>query len=66
MVRVYEAHGGRACVRAGADGFAAGRAVLTDPLERPLADAEPPREVEGGVVPALRPFQMVTPPLPRA
>ncbi|MEV7339237.1 glycoside hydrolase family 38 C-terminal domain-containing protein [Streptomyces sp. NPDC093544] len=66
VVRVYEAHGGRARGTVRADGFAAGRAVLTDLLERPLADAERPREVDGGVVLALRPFQMVTLRLPRA
>ncbi|MFB8349029.1 alpha-mannosidase [Streptomyces niveus] len=66
VVRLYEAHGGRARATVRADGFATGRAVLTDLLERPLPDADPPAAADGGVVLALRPFQMVTLRLPRA
>lgn len=65
VVRLYEAHGGRARATVRVDGFDAGRAVLTDLLERPLPDAEPPTTADGGVVLALRPFQMVTLRLPR-
>ncbi|MFF2847909.1 alpha-mannosidase [Streptomyces sp. NPDC058001] len=66
VVRLYEAHGGRARATVRADGFAADRAVLTDLLERPLRDTERPTHADGGVVLALRPFQMVTLRLPRA
>ncbi|MEU9149783.1 glycoside hydrolase family 38 C-terminal domain-containing protein [Streptomyces sp. NPDC048417] len=66
VVRLYEANGGRARAVVRADGFAADRAVLTDLLERRLADAERPGTADGGVVLALRPFQMVTLRLPRA
>jgi len=66
VVRLYEAHGARARTTVRADAFAADRAVLTDLLERPLADAGQPEAVDGGVVVALRPFQMVTLRLPRA
>ncbi|MER7188248.1 glycoside hydrolase family 38 C-terminal domain-containing protein, partial [Streptomyces hyaluromycini] len=65
VVRLYEANGGRARATVSADGFAADRAVLTDLLERPLADAERPAAADDGVVLALRPFQMVTLRLPR-
>ncbi|MEV6174035.1 glycoside hydrolase family 38 C-terminal domain-containing protein [Streptomyces sp. NPDC051954] len=64
VVRLYEANGGRARTTVSVDGFAAGRAVLTDLLERPLPDAEQTGTVDGGVVLALRPFQMVTLRLP--
>jgi alpha-mannosidase len=66
VVRVYEANGGRARATVSADGFVTDRAVLTDLLERPLTDAERPDVVDGGVVLALRPFEMVTLRLPRA
>jgi alpha-mannosidase len=66
VVRVYEAHGGRARATVRADGFAAGRAVLTDLLERPSPGVERPGEVDAGVALTLRPFQMVTLRLPRA
>ncbi|MGN5636733.1 alpha-mannosidase [Streptomyces sp. AC154] len=66
VVRLYEAHGGRARATVRADGFATARAVPTDLLERPLTDAERPAENAGGVVLALRPFQLVTLRLPRA
>lgn len=66
VVRLYEAHGGRARATVRIDAFATGRAVLTDLLERPLPDTEPPTAAGGGVELALRPFQMVTLRLPRA
>ncbi|MEV6116475.1 glycoside hydrolase family 38 C-terminal domain-containing protein [Streptomyces sp. NPDC052109] len=66
VVRLYEAHGGRARAVVRVGGFGAGQAVLTDLLERPLADAEPPAAADGAVVLALRPFQLVTLRLPRA
>ncbi|MFJ6567497.1 alpha-mannosidase [Streptomyces sp. NPDC091292] len=66
VVRLYEAHGGRARATVRVDGFAADRAVLTDLLERPLPDTEPPARADGGVVLTLRPFQLVTLRLPRA
>ncbi|NIY63737.1 alpha-mannosidase [Streptomyces malaysiensis] len=65
VVRVYEAHGGRARATLRADGFDTARAVLTDLLERPDTDAEPPARADGGLVLALRPFQLVTLRLPR-
>ncbi|MGY4978516.1 alpha-mannosidase [Streptomyces sp. 900105755] len=66
VVRLYEAHGGRARATVRGSGFAADRAVLTDLLERPLPDTEPPATADGAVVLALRPFQLVTLRLPRA
>ncbi|MFJ4856057.1 MULTISPECIES: alpha-mannosidase [unclassified Streptomyces] len=66
VVRLYEAHGGRARATVRVDGFATARAVPADLLERPLNDAERPAEHAGGVVLALRPFQLVTLRLPRA
>ncbi|MEV8388964.1 MULTISPECIES: glycoside hydrolase family 38 C-terminal domain-containing protein [unclassified Streptomyces] len=66
VVRLYEAQGGRARATVRVDGFATGRAFPTDLLERPLPDAEQPTAADGGVVLALRPFQMVTLRLPRA
>ncbi|MFD3485632.1 alpha-mannosidase [Streptomyces sp. NPDC058665] len=66
VVRLYEAHGGRARATVRIDSCATDRAVLTDLLERPLPDTEPPTAVDGGVVLALRPFQLVTLRLPRA
>lgn len=66
VVRVYEANGGRARATVTADAFAAGRAAVTDLLERPIADAGPPDTAGDGVVLSLRPFQMVTLRLPRA
>ncbi|MFF1920596.1 alpha-mannosidase [Streptomyces sp. NPDC058221] len=65
IVRLYEAHGGRAQVTVSVDGAFTGRAVLADLLERPLADAEPPLRTEDGVVLGLRPFQIVTLRMPR-
>ncbi|MGO4424951.1 glycosyl hydrolase-related protein, partial [Streptomyces sp. MCAF7] len=66
VVRLYEAHGGRARATVRIDGFAIERVAPTDLLERPLPDAEPPTPADGGVVLALRPFQMVTLRLPRS
>ncbi|RFU84383.1 alpha-mannosidase [Streptomyces triticagri] len=61
VVRLYEAHGGRATATVRVDGFAAERPVPTDLLERPLADAPQPAVADGGGWSlALRPFQMVT------
>ncbi|MFJ2648157.1 alpha-mannosidase [Streptomyces sp. NPDC087420] len=65
VVRLYEAHGARARATVRVDGADAGRAVLTDLLERPLADAGPPVRTGGGVELVLRPFQLVTLRLPR-
>ncbi|ROQ63686.1 alpha-mannosidase [Streptomyces sp. 840.1] len=65
VVRLYEAHGGRARGTVRVDGFATTRAVPADLLERPLADAERPVEDAGGVELALRPFQLVTLRVPR-
>lgn len=65
VVRVYEANGGRARATVTADGFAAGRAAVTDLLERPIAGAGQPETAQGAVVLSLRPFQMVTLRLPR-
>ncbi|MEE1772509.1 glycoside hydrolase family 38 C-terminal domain-containing protein [Streptomyces sp. JV185] len=58
VVRLHEAHGGRASARLTA-GFALAGASVTDLLERPLADET--AEVEGDTVRlVLRPFQIVT------
>ncbi|MFE7354070.1 alpha-mannosidase [Streptomyces sp. NPDC057543] len=58
VVRLHEAHGGRASARL-TTGFALAGASVTDLLERPLADE--PAEVVGDVVRLrLRPFQIVT------
>ncbi|MFJ7199034.1 MULTISPECIES: alpha-mannosidase [unclassified Streptomyces] len=58
VVRLHEAHGGRASARLTA-GFALAGASVTDLLERPLADET--AEVEGDAVRlVLRPFQIVT------
>ncbi|WP_407562848.1 alpha-mannosidase [Streptomyces sp. 184] len=67
VVRLYEAHGGRAraTVRLD-DGYAAGRAACVDLLERPLPGTEPHARADGAVVLVLRPFQMVTLRVPRA
>ncbi|MFB7914505.1 alpha-mannosidase [Streptomyces sp. NPDC056061] len=58
VVRLHEAHGGRASARLTA-GFVPAGARVVDLLERPLADAS--AELEGNVVRLrLRPFQIVT------
>jgi alpha-mannosidase len=59
VVRLYEAHGGRARARL-VTGFELESAVSTDLLERPL-DEPGAYEVTGeGIQLALRPFQIVT------
>ncbi|REF35059.1 alpha-mannosidase [Thermasporomyces composti] len=62
VVRLYEAHGGRATARL-TTSFELASAQETDLLERPTADRE---VVDGGVELALRPFQIVTLRLRRA
>ncbi|MES9507012.1 glycoside hydrolase family 38 C-terminal domain-containing protein [Streptomyces sp. NPDC000609] len=58
VVRLHEAHGGRASARLTA-GFALAGASVTDLLERPLSDET--AEVDGDAVRlVLRPFQIVT------
>ncbi|HEY6740534.1 MAG TPA: glycoside hydrolase family 38 C-terminal domain-containing protein, partial [Actinopolymorphaceae bacterium] len=58
VVRLYEAHGGRATAKVSAS-FEIASAVETDLLERPFDDGE--REMRDGAVElALRPFQIVT------
>ena len=66
VVRLYEAEGGRGRATVSvAEGFAVDRAVPTDLLERPLAQAGTP-SVEGRTVSLdLRPFQLVTLRVPR-
>ena len=61
IVRVYEAHGTRGQARL-ALGFDASAVVVTDLLERALADdgAATVELVDGGVALALRPFQVLT------
>ncbi|MFE0462206.1 alpha-mannosidase [Kitasatospora sp. NPDC058965] len=66
VVRLYEAHGGRAFAAVSVAGaFAVDRAVPTDLLERPLADADPVATEESTVHLQLRPFQLVTLRFPR-
>ncbi|MEL3947293.1 alpha-mannosidase [Streptomyces sp. LNU-CPARS28] len=61
VVRLYEAHGGRAHATVRIDGFVTGRTALTDLLERPLPDrTRPPMSADGNLLLDLRPFQMVT------
>ncbi|MFJ3421855.1 alpha-mannosidase [Streptomyces sp. NPDC086082] len=60
VVRLYEAHGGRAHVTLRVEGAAAGGAVPADLLERPIADAELPVWNEDGFALDLRPFEIVT------
>jgi alpha-mannosidase len=58
VVRLYEAHGGRAKARL-TTGFPLASAVVTDLLERELPEESV--HVEGGAVPlTLRPFQILT------
>ncbi len=59
VVRLYESLGGRAAVSLGLDADASG-VMLTDLLERPLADQSPLRVEAGRVRLVLRPFQIVT------
>jgi alpha-mannosidase len=56
VVRLYEAHGGRATARVTAD-FEHSGVVETDLLERPLA--EPVTHIGDGTL-QLRPFRIVT------
>ncbi|MET9021369.1 glycoside hydrolase family 38 C-terminal domain-containing protein [Actinopolymorpha sp. NPDC004070] len=56
VVRLYEAHGGRATGRVSTS-FGAASVTETDLLERPLADRE---VVDGAVEVTLRPFQILT------
>ncbi|MEV0204400.1 glycoside hydrolase family 38 C-terminal domain-containing protein [Streptomyces sp. NPDC050788] len=67
VVRLYEAHGGRAhaTVHVEAEGAAVEQAVLVDLLERPLAGRGEPTRGENAVVLDLRPFEMVTLRIPR-
>ncbi|MER5968741.1 glycoside hydrolase family 38 C-terminal domain-containing protein [Streptomyces sp. NPDC002055] len=66
VVRLYEAHGGRAAATLRA-GFPVASATGTDLLERPLAGApEYPVSADGEVALSLRPFQIVTLRLERA
>ncbi|WP_030904940.1 alpha-mannosidase [Streptomyces sp. NRRL F-5126] len=60
VIRLYEAHGGRARATVRVDAAARGRTVFADLLERPLTGAEQPGQDEDGIVLALRPFEMVT------
>ncbi|GAA2167231.1 glycosyl hydrolase-related protein [Humibacillus xanthopallidus] len=57
VVRLYEAHGGRARARL-VPGFEADEIVETDLLERPLAQPKALVDPDGTL--ALRPFQLVT------
>ncbi|MFB7514558.1 alpha-mannosidase [Streptomyces sp. NPDC056144] len=65
VVRLYEAHGGRATALM-ALGFPAAAATVTDLLERPIADSDGGRPdtvrmtAEGQVLLTLRPFQILT------
>lgn len=64
VVRFYESTGGRAKARVDL-GFEATGLAVTDLLERPLADTEPP-VLDGGTVGlSLRPFELITLRLPR-
>ena len=65
IVRLYEAHGGRARASL-STGFALAHAVACDLLERPLAEAPAPVVAGNTVELALRPFELVTLRLPRA
>ncbi|MEQ7123577.1 glycoside hydrolase family 38 C-terminal domain-containing protein [Actinopolymorpha sp. B11F2] len=62
VVRLYEAHGGRATARL-TTSFGIDSAQETDLLERPLAESD---LADGGVEVALRPFQILTLRLARA
>ncbi|MFD0149523.1 alpha-mannosidase [Streptomyces sp. NPDC055721] len=63
VVRLYEAHGGRATTLLSTD-FPLESATVTDLLERPLADGEESgaalRTADGQVSLTLRPFQILT------
>ncbi|MEE4543132.1 glycoside hydrolase family 38 C-terminal domain-containing protein [Streptomyces sp. V4-01] len=59
VVRLYEAHGGRASATL-TPGFGFAAAAVTDLLERPVADEGSHQVTEGGVRLTLRPFQILT------
>ncbi|MFF5563711.1 alpha-mannosidase [Streptomyces sp. NPDC012623] len=59
VVRFYESSGGRAKARVHL-GFEATGLAVTDLLERPLADTEPPALDGGTVGLSLRPFELIT------
>ncbi|WP_309059550.1 glycoside hydrolase family 38 C-terminal domain-containing protein [Streptomyces sp.] len=65
VVRFHEAHGGRARATL-TTGFAAADVQVTDLLERPLADTEPPGLDDGRIRVRLRPFELMTLRLKRA
>ncbi|OIJ86663.1 alpha-mannosidase [Streptomyces monashensis] len=59
VVRFHEAHGGRARATLTA-GFEVADVTVTDLLERPLADSEPPTREGERITLRLRPFELVT------
>jgi alpha-mannosidase len=59
VVRLYESRGGRASARL-QPGFPLARAAVVDLLERPTVLPPPPVAPDGGLVLALRPFQILT------
>ncbi|MDN3260699.1 glycoside hydrolase family 38 C-terminal domain-containing protein [Streptomyces sp. CSDS2] len=59
VVRFHEAHGGRARATL-TTGFAFTGVTVTDLLERPLPDAEPPAREGERITVRLRPFELVT------
>ncbi|CAL9358775.1 alpha-mannosidase [Streptomyces sp. enrichment culture] len=65
VVRFHEAHGGRARATL-TTGFAAADVQVTDLLERPLTDTEPPVLDGDRISVRLRPFQLMTLRLKRA
>ncbi|MFF9218994.1 alpha-mannosidase [Streptomyces viridosporus] len=65
VVRFHEAHGGRARATL-TTGFAAADVQVTDLLERPLADTEPPGLDGDRIAVRLRPFELMTLRLRRA
>ncbi|MGW0818146.1 glycosyl hydrolase-related protein, partial [Streptomyces viridiviolaceus] len=65
VVRFHEAHGGRARATL-TIGFPATGVQVTDLLERPLADTEPPALDGDRITVRLRPFQLMTLRLKRA
>lgn len=65
IVRFHEAHGGRARATLTA-GFAVDDVTVTDLLERPDADGEPPLRDGERITVRLRPFQLMTLRLRRA
>ncbi|MBX7548395.1 alpha-mannosidase [Streptomyces sp. tea 10] len=59
VVRFHEAHGGRARATLTA-GFEVADVTVTDLLERPLGDSEPPTREGARITVRLRPFELVT------